>query len=292
MNEFKLIEHNLTNDNYFSKEAEAKFFGSSSIKAYDMTNESFDIFNGTIEGGCEAREIAIKNGEWEKPEKKAFLVGNYVHSAMDSKEAFQKFCDDNYSFIFKKNGSLYSDFEKADKMIERLKKSEIVKDMQNCDHEVIMVGEIAGVKIKIMCDLLSLERGYIADYKTTQKINKVSWKNGKKVSFIDMFNYKDQVAIYSEIIRQNTGRWLDFYFIPVSKEDTPDLKVIFMTNGNDENSFIHERLENIELKLPHMYLVKTGQIKPKRCESCAYCRSTAKILKPISLEEFEMELGL
>ena len=156
----------LTGKNYFSKEAELKYFGSSSYKAYDMQHQGFEVFGNFVEGGCEAREIAVLNGEYEKPDKKVFLVGQYVHAWLQGAEAFQEFCKENHSTIFKKNGSPYADFARADEMIDTLRKSDIVTDMKNCEHEVIFTGDIAGVEFKVMVDLLDLERGYFADLKT------------------------------------------------------------------------------------------------------------------------------
>lgn len=279
----------LTSKNYFSKEAESKYFGSSSFKAYDMEHEGIEVFGNLIEGGCEAREIAVVNGKYEKPEKKAFLIGHYVHSWLEGSEAFQEFVNDNYDKIYTKSGKLRADFERADLMVETLRKSELVTDMKNCEHEVIFTGEIAGVEFKVMLDLIDLERGYFADLKTTDKIGKLTYINGKKCSFIDAFDYKLQFAIYEEIVYQNTGKHLDVYVIVVDKKPQPDHEVIYMGNVNNADWF-EEKLQEVAIKIGHLQDVKTGKVKPRRCGECAYCLSTKKLTGPISLEEFEERL--
>lgn len=282
-------KHNLTSENYFSSESEKEYFGSSSIKAYDNGHTGIEVFGNLVEGGCEAREIAVVTGEYTKPDKKVFLVGQYVHNCMDSKESFQKFCSDNYPKIYTGKGKPRADFERADLMIEVLKNCPIVTDMKDCEHEVIFVGEIAGVKIKIMVDLLDLERGYFADYKTTDKIGKLTYKNGKKLSFIDTYDYKLQFAIYEEIIYQNTGKHLQCYIIVVDKKPTPEHNIIYM-GSVDDSDWYAEKLEEVELKLPRLQLIKTGKKEPVRCEECAFCVSTRILEGPISLEKFEERL--
>lgn len=284
----------LTKDNYFSREATMLYWGSSSFKAFDMENEGTEIFGNLIEGGCEAREMAVLKGEYEKEDKKAYIVGSYVHAWLEGPEAFQEYIDQNYSVLFKKNGSPYADTAaKGDAIIKILKKSELVTDIKTCDHEIIMTGQIAGIDFKIMVDLLDLERGYFADLKTTDKISKVSYKNGKKVSFIDLFDYKLQAALYAEIVRQNTGKNLDFYIIVADKKPTPDHEIIFLGNAKDDQfGFFAEKLDEIAIKIEHMDQVKKGNVKPQRCEKCAYCLSTKQLKAPITLDEFERKLGI
>lgn len=284
-------KHNLTGKNYFSKEAEAKYFGSSSFKAYDMSNKGVYVHGNFVEGGCEAREIAVINGEYEKPDKKAFLVGSYVHAWLEGPEAFKEFCNENYSEIYTKQGKPRADFEKADLMIETLRKSDLVTDMKNCEHEIIFTGTIAGVEFKVMVDLLDLERGYFADLKTTADIDKVTYKDGEKVSFIGLYDYKLQFAIYDEIIYQNIGRHLDCYVIVVDKKKQPDHDVLFMGNCETHDWF-EEKLQEVAIKIGHMHDVKTKKVKPRRCEKCAYCLSTKVLKRPVSLEEFEERLGI
>ena len=49
----------------------------------------------------------------------------------------------------------------------------------------------------------------------------------------------------------------------------------------DINSFVKEKLEEVESKIPRIMAARNGEIEPDRCEVCDYCRATKKIIKPI-----------
>ena len=48
-------------------------------------------------------------------------------------------------------------------------------------------------------------------------------------------------------------------------------------------------LDYLKNKLPYLDAVKEGIIEPTRCESCAYCRATKKILAPRTIERMDLE---
>lgn len=276
----------LNRKNYFSKEAEVLYLGSTSFKAWDIFHTSTEAFGNLIEGGCEARELAITKGEYEKPSKDAFLLGNYVHSwsSGDLKDFLLE-----HPEMFKKDGSLYAKFSVGDAMINCLKNDSLVqKFREGAEKEQIFTGEIAGVPFKIQVDILNIEKGYFADIKTTDKLRKTYWKDGKKCTFIDNYDYKLQFAIYAEILEQNLklGHYLEPYVIAVDKQEIPNHEVIDM--GTD---FIEEKLEYIKAKLPHIIAVRNGIEEAIPCEECAYCRSK-KEAKIITLAEYEESLGL
>jgi hypothetical protein len=271
----------LTRKNYFSPEAEALYLGSTSFKNWDKHHKAAEVFGHEVGGGCEARELAKRNGEWEEKEKLAFIVGNYVHAWSSSEEDFKEFCQENSSVIYKPKGGMYSDFIKADKMINCLKNDPAIEQMRQGLKEQIFTGKIAGVDFKIMVDILNVDKGYFADIKTTENIHKLHWnrETSEHESFIQKYDYPLQFAIYAEILRQNLkmDEYLDCYVLAVDKQETPDHEVIFM----DVPSFIKEKLEEIEMKLPRIMAVRNGEVEPERCEKCEYCRSTKRIVKPI-----------
>jgi hypothetical protein len=256
----------LTRNNYFSKEAENLFMGSSSFKAWDIEH-----------GGCEAKEVAKHNGEWKEKENPAFLLGTYVHAW--SSEELEEFKVDHPE-LFKKDKTLYAKYALGDKMIETFESDETMMQMRKGEKEKIFIGKIAGVDFKIQVDILNVEHGYFADIKTTKNIREKYWNNELKTheNFIQKYDYPLQFAIYAEILRQNLNmdEWLDSYVLAVDKQDIPDHEVIYM--GTD---FIKSKLEEIERKLPHIIAVRNGEIEPKRCGKCDYCRSTKKIQNAI-----------
>jgi len=267
----------LTRDNYFSKEAESLYMGSSSFKAWDI-----------FHGGCEAKQVAIKKGLWVAKDNPAFLLGNYVHSW--SSGDLQKFIADTPQ-LFKKDGSLLAKYALGDKMIEVLRNDPLVEQIREGSKEQIFTGKIGGVDFKIQVDILNLGKGYFADIKTTKGLTETYWNNEtrSKETFINKYDYQAQIAIYSEILKQNTGltEYLEPYLIVVDKQETPDHEVIYM--GKD---FIQDKLREIESRLEHIVAVRSGELPPENCGKCDYCRSIKKIEKPISILEYERGIGI
>jgi len=268
---------NLTKENYFSREAEELYMGSSSFKAWDILHD-----------GCEAREVAKRKGEYIEKDNPALLLGSYVHAWNEGN--LKQFIIDNPS-LFTQKGTLYAKYEVGDKMIEILKNDPLVQRIREGEKEKIFTGEIGGVPFKIAVDILNIEKGYFADLKTTKDLSETYWnvKDRTRESFINKYDYKLQIAIYAEILRQNLNMsdYLDPYLIVVDKKEIPDYEVIYMGK-----SFIEEKLLEIKTKLPHILEVRNGEIEPIACDKCDYCRSVKKLKKPISLNEYEERLGI
>jgi hypothetical protein len=267
----------LTRENYFSTEAELLYMGSSSFKAWDI-----------FHGGCEAKEVAKRNGIWIEKDNPAFLLGSYVHAW--SSEELREFTADHPE-LFKKDGSMLAKYALGDKMIEVLRNDPLVEQIREGKKEQIFVGKIAGVDFKIQVDILNLEKGYFADIKTTKGLSETYWNNDirSKETFINKYDYQTQIAIYAQILKQNTGLvdYLEPYLIVVDKQEVPDHEVIYMGK-----SFIDDKLSEIESRLEHIVAVRDGELEPIFCGKCDYCRSIKKIEKPISILEYERGLGI
>ena len=257
----------LNKSNYFSKEAEELYMGSSSLKAWDR-----------FHGGCESKEVAKRKGEWIEPSNPAFLLGSYLHAWSDG--TLPEFMA-NTPELFKKDGTLLAKYALGDEMINVFKRDPAMMQMREGEKEQIFTGEINGVPFKIQVDILNLEKGYFADIKTTKNIREKYWNSETRTyeTFIQKYDYQMQFAIYAEILRQNLrmDTYLDCYILAVDKQDVPDHEIIFM----DVDSFVKEKLEYIESVIPRIMDVRNGLVEPDRCEFCDYCRSTKKIVKPI-----------
>lgn len=260
----------LTDETYYSMQANLEYMSVSQYKSFM---------------NCEAATLAELRGDYKRGSGNALVVGNYVHAWNDGTlEAYkEKFKDD----IYQKNGKPRADFIKADAMIETLTADKYCMKILKGRKEVTITGEIAGAKWKGKIDVLNRRSGYFVDLKTTRSIIELQWseKLRQKVSFIEMYDYMIQVAVYAELERMAAKR--DYYLIPyivaVSKEDIPDHAVISLA---DEYRIGHE-LEEIKKNMPHILDVKADKAKPVRCEKCEYCRQTKKIENPI----FYTDLG-
>ena len=265
--------HNLTDDNYFSQEMNCKYSGSSQIKAF-------------IE--CEAREVAILNGEWTKEESsEAMLQGSYVHAWSEGK--LQEFIAEHPEIMAsrgKNAGGLKASFQICDTVIDVLKNDKAIYSiLTQCEKEFIFTGQIYGLPIKIKVDLLNRKQKYFADLKIMRSISDKSWSTEfrRYVNFILAWRYDWQMAIYCEIIRQNLGEYFTPHIIAASKEEVPD-KALIVFETEDENSlkdFVKTTLEELEPYILRVKELKEGQAEPIRCEKCDYCKSTKQITEPV-----------
>jgi len=247
----------LTNDNYYSKEANQAYFSVSQVKDFLK---------------CEAYAMSKINGEWTEPPTPPMLIGSYVDSYFEGTlEEFKALHPD----IFKKDGSLKSDFIKAEKIIERVKKEELFMSCMRGKKQVIMTGELFGARWKIKMDSY-IPHEAIVDLKVVQKLRDVSYKKGWKQSFIEKWGYDLQLGIYQEIVRQNTGETLPCIIAAVDKQDFPDLDCILIPDEQLE----FQRNE-LRWKMPRIIEVKNYNAEPKRCGICDYCRATKKLEKLI-----------
>lgn len=251
----------LNNDNYYSQKANQAYFSVSQVKDFLK---------------CEAYAMAKLEGRWVEPPSTAMLIGSYVDSYFEGTlEDFKARTPE----IFKKDGTLKSDYVKAEKIIEKVTNDELFMSCMSGQKQVIMTGELFGAQWKIKMDSY-IPHETIVDLKVVQKLRDVSYKKGWRQSFIEKWGYDLQLGIYQEIVRQNTGELLDCIIAAVDKQDYPDLDCILIPN--DQLEFQRNELE---WKMQHIIDVKNYNVEPKRCGVCDYCRATKKLEKLIFPDE-------
>lgn len=266
----------LTSENYYSNEAD---------RVYMSCSQYQDFLE------CEARALAKIEGRFTPKKSEALIVGNYFHTALESPEAHEEFCKENFDEIFKysvnKAGEViikgkYAAFEKADQMIEVCKNDPLINSIieHPGENEVIMTGEIYGVPWKIRLDKYAKDSRLIVDWKTTADINKTEYNPywGERESFVEALGYMMRAAVYTEIEKQytNNSEDADFVIVAVSKQDPPDKAALSL---NHRQRYDWE-LDEIKKRLPRIMRVKNHHEAPKRCNACEYCRAT-KVLKKI-----------
>ena len=250
----------LTNDNYFSSEANMEYFGSSQFKAFLK---------------CEAEALAELKGEITRTPTKALMMGSYVDAH------FAGELDDfkaNHPEIFNsRTGELKADYRQAEKIIARAEQDEMFMDYMSGDKQVIMTGEIHGQPFKIKVD--SLHDDKIVDLKCMKDMAPV-FKDGERKTFIDAWQYDIQGYIYQQIVAQNVGEILPFYLAVITKEEHPDLAIIEIPQW---------KLNSVEGLMEHYIhrfaAIKAGKEQPIRCEKCGYCRDTKVITEITQYED-------
>ncbi|MGE6516665.1 PD-(D/E)XK nuclease-like domain-containing protein [Lysinibacillus sphaericus] len=256
----------LNKDNYHSNEANQHYM-------------SVSQFKSAIE--CESRLIAELEGQYERPSSLALTVGSYTHSAFESDQVFDEFVEANKGVIFNTRGGKYADFKQADSMIEAIKNDRFAMFALEGEKEVIFTGELFGTLWKIKVDAINHDRKTFTDLKTTQSLGKRYWsdKYSKYVSFVEAYDYVLQMAIYREIIYQNTGAYYVPYIVAVTKETPPDKAVLHIDSSRYEFE-----LEYAKMHLPNIITAKSGDKEPKRCELCDYCRATKQLNNTFEIE--------
>ena len=252
----------LSNENYYSQEANAEYFSVSQVKDF-MT--------------CEAYALAKIRGEWTEEPTEPMLIGSYVDSYFEGTlDKFKELYNDK---IFNKKGELYAPFKLAEKLIKRIEQDELFTICLSGDKQVIMTGEIDGAPFKIKMDSYIKDQA-IVDLKVVKKIRDIFYKKSGRTTFIEERKYDLQLAVYQEIVRQNTGQVLDTVIAAIDKQEIPDIDCILIPN--DQLNFQLTRLKEI---LPRLIAVKSGKEQPLYCGKCDYCRSIKKLERLILPDE-------
>lgn len=251
----------LTQRNYFSPAANQHYMSVSQFKSFDR---------------CQAAALAEINGECEREETTALLVGSYVDSYFEGTLPEFKAAHPD---IFKRDGTLKAEYTQAEAIIERIKKDKLFMHYMSGLKQVIMTGEICGVPVKIKVDSLLPDK--IVDLKIMRDFKNVYDEEKGSLPFFEGWGYDLQGAVYREIVRQNTGKTLPFYLAAATKEKTPDIDIIHINPKSLDFAFDHFKA-NVEL----YDAIKKGIIPPERCEKCDYCKNTKVLTAPRDSEEF------
>lgn len=251
----------LTADNYYSKEADMK---------YMSVHQYLDFAGHMGVHGCEEMAMAKLKGEFEQETTTAMLVGSYVDSYFEGTlEQFKQ----EHPECFTQKGELKASFKQAEKMIERCEKDSYFMSTMQGEKQVIMTAYLFGCEWKIKMDSY-LPGKAIVDLKTSSDIHK-AWKvqDYGYASFVEYWGYTLQLALYQKVVEINTGKKLPCYISVVTKEDSPEIAVI-----NIDQMTLDHALNEIEMNMASVLMVKSGEVEPFRCEKCDYCKAT-KVLK-------------
>ena len=240
----------LTSENYYDQEANRDYFSVSQYKDFQK---------------CEAMALASLRGEWERPMTTALLVGSYIDAWFEG--TLVDFCR-AHPEIFKKNGTLKSDFIQAEEIIAFVQKDPTFMRYMSGKKQIIKTAELFGTPWKIKID--SYHNDKIVDLKVMRSMERIMGK-----SFVEHWGYDLQMAIYAAV----EGRDLATYLAVITKQDPPDKEIISVPRWRRV-----ELLEDVEHKMPRILAIKRGEIPPMRCGVCEYCRATKVLTEPIDFE--------
>ena len=255
----------LTSGNYYTPEANREYWSVSLFKAFDR---------------CEAAGLAAVRGQYERPETDALLIGSYVDAYFTGD--LDEFVGNHADSMFKKNGELYAKYEHANKIINTVECQPLMMDFLQGEYQKIFTADLFGVPWKIKTDVYKWA-DKIVDLKCVKDFKPIYQDGFGYRSWIEYWGYDIQGAIYQKVeqISSSRDKPLPFYIVAVTKEKVPDIKIIHFPQW-----YLDTALKVVESKIDRFDLVKTGEIEPRRCEICDYCKMTKKLTEP---EEFDTE---
>lgn len=253
----------ISNSNYYSKEADQAYFSASQIKSF------LD---------CPARTVAQLHGEYRPEPSTALMVGSCVDAAFSG--ALSAFTEAHPEIFNKRTGELKADFAHALKMIYRAESDPVFMDYLSGESQHIITGEIFGYPFKAKLDFY-VPGKRIVDLKTVKDLKPVYKPGEGRVNYAQAWHWPLQMAIYQAL----EGNKLPCYLAVITKEDPPALDLVQIPQEE-----LDAELEWLKLKMPLFDAYKQGYIDPERCEDCAYCRASKKITGPRVLRDEEEEL--
>ncbi|WP_334806051.1 PD-(D/E)XK nuclease-like domain-containing protein, partial [Lacticaseibacillus paracasei] len=143
-------------DNYYSLDTSFKYQSASWFKKF-LT--------------CEAEAMAELQGKWTpRGDPTALLVGNYLHSYFESKQAHESFIKGHpemFSTRGSSKGQLKAPYKQADAMIATLEADENFQRLYQGEKEEILTGDLYGVEWMGKLDCFDSTKSFFLDLKTT-----------------------------------------------------------------------------------------------------------------------------
>ena len=254
----------LTNDNYFSKEADMQYLSVSQYKAF--TTCEFAAYHKYVTG---------KN----QPETSdALLIGAYVDAYFSGE--FKKWVE-KHPEIFTNKGDLRAQFKHADVMINHIQRDELFMSTLQGEKQKIIIVDIDGIMWKCKPDFIDLENLRCFDLKTTKSFA-LEWDEYRKckLPFYENYNYFLQFAVYKEALYQQYDKAIfDMFISAITKEPSPDIKILSFNNMQCRDRMTQE-FEIAKINQDTILKIKEGDISEDqliRCEQCDYCKQTKKL---------------
>lgn len=256
----------LTEDNYYSKEANLEY----------MSVSQFKDFVGTYgRRGCEYAAMEKLFGRWNPPPTTPLLVGSYVDSYVEG--TLDSFME-RHPEVFTIEGELKAPYKKAEEIISRIERDKYFMKYLSGKKQVIMTANFFGCDWKIKMDSY-LPGVAIVDLKVMASITDNKWvKDIGYLDFVRYWNYDIQGAVYQKVVELNTGKKLPFYIAAATKENEPDIRIIHITQN-----YLDEALALVEANIKRVLEVKNGEVLPDRCDACDCCRHNRVLKAPISI---------
>lgn len=246
----------LSSSNYYSLKAAKEYWSVSQFKSFHK---------------CEAQGLAEVVGEYERDETVSLLVGSYIDSYFSGD--LDEFIEAHPEIFNSRTGELKADYRQAEEIIARLERDPFFLEYLEGEKQPIMTAELFGVKWKAKLDVLHEDR--IVDLKIVKDFNSIYEEGFGRRTWIEYWGYDIQGAIYQKIVEANTGKKLPFYLAAATKEKVTDYKVIEIPQH-----YLDAAYQLVGAFIDRYDLIKQGEVPPRRCEKCDYCKRTKRLTRP------------
>ena len=250
----------LTPENYFSIEADREYMSVSQFKNFRA---------------CESKALHDLN-QPDATKKDAFLEGQLFESLVaGDPQLFMAKHPEIVAQTGKTKGEIKKNFQKVVNAAEKFNSQKFFRDIiEKCEKQVILTGEICGVPVKCCLDLFDRETNSIYDIKCMSDF-KEQWSKQDKtyIPWYYHWGYVLQLAVYREIVKQNfKTEPKEIALLAATKEDIPDLQAIKFST-----ELLDIELEEFKTDIKLYDKIKKGEIKPKACNVCDYCKKEKQI---------------
>lgn len=239
---------NLNLDNYYSVEANKEYMSVSQFKNFKL---------------CEAKAMYDLENDFQE-EKQSFLEGQLFEALVaGDKDLFMaKHSEEIISKTGKTAGQPKANFKKIFNAAEKFNQQDFFKNIINkCEKQVILTGEIEGVKVKCALDLFDKDTNSIYDIKCMSNFDDQWNKSEKKyIPWYYNWGYVLQLAVYREIVRQNFGEPKEIGLIAATKEEIPDIQALSF-----DSSLLDLELEQFKNDIERYDDIKRGIKTPLAC---------------------------
>ena len=207
----------------------------------------------------------------------AILIGSYVDAFISGTlDLFTEQHPEIFSSRGATKGELKADFKGAEEICQKISNDRIFKQFLSGDKQTVMTGIIGGVPTKVKIDSYAKGKA-IVDLKIMSSITN---RNGEYYDFITLWGYDLQLAVYQEIVKQNTGEQLPCFIAVATKENPINTAIVYIPQV-----VLDRALYRYESQVERFYKVMQGEVEPDGCGKCSACIGKRLETPIISYEE-------
>lgn len=277
----------INTENYYSVQVSREYLSVSQFKAW-----------------CDCPDFAFHRyivGDVKDESYQPFIVGSFLHTLFEGKEAHASFKFDHPELISSRGatvGKLKKEYQDAEESYRIAKRNKNFMRYMTGEHEVIFTADFGPVQWAIRVDVLNREAGFMSDLKYIRDLDGEFWMSvnfdlqgnplppdaegvevmskNVRVPFYEAYQYWQRFAVYASVLYKATGKSWDLFMPVVSKDVPPALRVY---SFNNRVRLAHE-LEMVNRKLPEIVEYRKGNNLWK-CGKCPHCRKNCIVEEPI-----------